>query len=45
MSSATFNPRSVMDDQPQDYTKAMEITDTIPGPLELVGAGNGSTVG
>ena len=45
MSSATFNPRAVMDDLPQDYTKAMEITDTIPGPLELVGAGNGSSVG
>ena len=35
----------LMDDLPQDYTKAMEITDTIPGPLELVGAGNGSPVG
>ena len=34
-----------MDDQPQDYTKAMEITDTIRGPLGLVGAGNGSSVG
>jgi alkylation response protein AidB-like acyl-CoA dehydrogenase len=45
MSSAAFNPRAIMDDQPQDYTKAMEITDTIPGPLELVGAGNGSLVG
>jgi acyl-CoA dehydrogenase len=45
MSSATFNPRAVMDDLPQDYTKAMEITDTIPGPLELVGAGNGSLAG
>ena len=45
MSSATFNPRAVMDDLPQDYTKAMEITDTIPGPIELVGAGNGSPVG
>ena len=38
MASQTFNPRAVMDDLPQDYTKAMEITDTIPGPLELVGA-------
>ena len=38
MSDAAFNPRAVMDDEPQDYTKAMEITDTIPGPLELVGA-------
>jgi alkylation response protein AidB-like acyl-CoA dehydrogenase len=45
MSSATFNPRAVMDDLPQDYTKAMEITDTIPGPLELVGTGNGSPAG
>jgi hypothetical protein len=40
MSSATFNPRALMDHQPQHYTKAMEITDTIPGPLELVGAGS-----
>src|ERR687897_815393 len=42
MCDATFNPRAVMDDLPQDYTKTMEVTDTIPGPLELVGAGNGS---
>ena len=34
MSSATFNARAVMDDLPQDYTKSMEITDTIPGPVE-----------
>jgi hypothetical protein len=39
MSSGAFNPRAVMDDLPQDYTKSMEITDTIPGPLELVGVG------
>jgi acyl-CoA dehydrogenase len=45
MSSGAFNPRAVMDDLPQDYTKSMEITDTIPGLPDLVGAsvgGNGS---
>ena len=34
-----------MDDEPQEYTKAMEVTDTISGPLELVGVGNGSSAG
>ena len=32
MVDATFNPRAVMDDEPVDYTKAMEVIDTIPGP-------------
>jgi acyl-CoA dehydrogenase len=39
MSDASFNPRAVMDDEPQDYTKTMEVTDTIPGPREPVLAG------
>jgi nitroalkane oxidase len=37
MSDPSFNPRAVMDDEPMDYTKSMEITDTIPGPFELAG--------
>jgi len=37
MSDPSFNPRAVMDDEPMDYTKAMEVTDTIPGGLELAG--------
>src|SRR4051795_3706356 len=34
MSDPAFNPRAMMDDEPIEYTKAMEVTDTIPGPLE-----------
>ena len=39
MCDASFNPRAVMDDEPQDYTKTMEVTDTIPGPRDPVLAG------
>jgi acyl-CoA dehydrogenase len=35
MSDPAFNPRAMMDDEPIEYTKAMEIMDTIPGPLDL----------
>ena len=31
MSADSFNPRAIMDDEPQEYTKAMEVTDTISG--------------
>jgi nitroalkane oxidase len=34
MTDASFNPRALMDDEPIQYTKAMEVVDTIPGPLE-----------
>jgi nitroalkane oxidase len=34
MVDGSFNPRALMDDEPVEYTKAMEVTDTIPGPLE-----------
>jgi acyl-CoA dehydrogenase len=32
MSDASFNPRALMDDEPVEYTKSMEVVDTIPGP-------------
>src|SRR5919109_1432597 len=35
MSDPAFNPRAMMDDEPIEYTKAMEIMDTIPGPIDL----------
>jgi nitroalkane oxidase len=31
MSADSFNPRAIMDDLPMEYTKAMEVTDTISG--------------
>jgi acyl-CoA dehydrogenase len=31
MSADSFNPRAIMNDEPMDYTKAMEVTDTISG--------------
>jgi alkylation response protein AidB-like acyl-CoA dehydrogenase len=31
MAADSFNPRAVMDDEPMEYTKAMEVTDTISG--------------
>jgi hypothetical protein len=37
MSDPSFNPRAVMDDEAMEYTKTMEITDTIPSPRELAG--------
>ena len=32
MADPSFNPRAVMDDEPIEFTKAMEGIDTIPGP-------------
>ena len=32
MADESFNPRAVMDDQPIEFTKAMEGIGTIPGP-------------
>jgi alkylation response protein AidB-like acyl-CoA dehydrogenase len=32
MADPSFNPRAIMDDEPIDFTKAMETIDTIPGP-------------
>jgi acyl-CoA dehydrogenase len=32
MADPTFNPRAVMDDLPQDFTKSMEAIDTVPAP-------------
>jgi acyl-CoA dehydrogenase len=32
MADPAFNPRAVMDDLPQDFTKSMEAIDTIPAP-------------
>jgi acyl-CoA dehydrogenase len=34
MSDESFNPRALMDDLPIEYTKSMEITDTLPGGFE-----------
>ncbi len=36
-----FNPRALMDDEYVEFTKAMEMTDTVPSPepLMLQGAG------
>jgi acyl-CoA dehydrogenase len=35
MSDPSFNPRALMDDEPVEFTKSMEVVGTIPGP-ELV---------
>ena len=32
MGDDCFNPRAFMDDEPVEFTKAMEGIDTIPGP-------------
>jgi alkylation response protein AidB-like acyl-CoA dehydrogenase len=32
MADPSFNPRALMDDEPVDFTKAMETIDTVPGP-------------
>ena len=32
MADPSFNPRALMDDEPIEFTKAMETIDTIPGP-------------
>ncbi len=32
MTDPSFNPRALMDDEPVDFTKAMETIDTVPGP-------------
>jgi acyl-CoA dehydrogenase len=32
MSDPSFNPRALMDDEPIEYTKSMEVVGTIPGP-------------
>ncbi len=32
MADPSFNPRALMDDEPVDFTKAMETIDTIQGP-------------
>jgi acyl-CoA dehydrogenase len=32
MSDPSFNPRALMDDEPVEYTKSMEVVGTIPGP-------------
>jgi nitroalkane oxidase len=32
MADPSFNPRAVMDDEPIEFTKAMEGIDTVPGP-------------
>lgn len=32
MADPSFNPRALMDDEPIEFTKAMETVDTIPGP-------------
>ena len=32
MADRSFNPRAIMDDEAIEFTKAMEVIDTIPGP-------------
>ena len=32
MADPSFNPRALMDDEPVEFTKAMETIDTVPGP-------------
>jgi hypothetical protein len=32
MADPSFNPRALMDDEPVEFTKAMETIDTIQGP-------------
>ena len=31
MADPSFNPRALMDDEPIEFTKAMETIDTVPG--------------
>jgi acyl-CoA dehydrogenase len=32
MADPSFNPRAMMDDEPIEFTKAMETIDTVQGP-------------
>jgi hypothetical protein len=32
MADPSFNPCALMDDEPTEFTKAMETIDTVPGP-------------